>query len=179
MRERLTVPPEVKDKCFKQGVVVFIFNSQQEILVVKENSSKPETKKNLGEFGVICETSLKGEDWVETTLRALKEELGIDPQGRRGLFMVNPLKVYLGESLFVDGVLAQVVVLYWRGTNEEIFQQQGGGEVCVVGWKRTDELLLLPLREGVRRVLINCLEQRVFNENQPVSFVEFLSENLK
>lgn len=159
IEKKLTPNHEIKEKYKKVGVVAFVINDTREVLVMRENSSKASTAKEAGECGVLCETSEGDESWMETLMRGFREELGIDGQKVSELLKIDPDNNFLGEGLFVEGVLARVCTIGWRGSREEALKLTGDGEVSVVGWSRIEDLSTLNLRSGVRNILNQCLEQ--------------------
>ena len=56
---------------------------------------------------MLCETSEDGEGWGETLVRGIKEELGVDYIYQPTLFSIGKKDGYLGETIFVEGVLAR------------------------------------------------------------------------
>lgn len=168
----------------KVGVVVFIANDEGEILLLQENTSKTSTGKYGGEYGVLCETSNDGEDWIRTMMRGLEEELGVNAQKANELLRIDPDNTFLGEGLFVEGVLARVCIVSWVGSKKEALKLSGDGEVKVVGWERTENLAPFNLRRGVRNILDQCLEQNLldvekFNFLLPLSIASLgLIENI-
>jgi len=169
MIERQVTPTkEAGETYLKVGVVVFILNEKGEVLVVRENFSGEATKKNAGEFGVICETSREGETWQQTLMRGLQEELGLTSDKIENSFIFNPNYCFLGETVFVEGVLARVAVI---GCNRDIFtggQADSGGEISVIGWERPERLISYSLRIGVRNVLERCLEDGLLSDSNLV-----------
>ena len=163
IEKRLT--PEITAKFLYQkvGVVVFIINDEGEVLLLREKTSKTSTAKQAGEYGVLCETSEDGESWVETTMRGLREELGVDDQRASELLKVDPCNTFLGEGLFVEGVLARVCVVSWNGTKDEALKLSGDEEVEIVGWENVENLSAHNLRPGVRNILGQCLKQDLLN----------------
>lgn len=159
IEKKLTPSYEIKEKYKKVGVVAFVINDDGEVLVVQENSSKVSTAKEAGECGVLCETSEGDESWMETLMRGFREELGIDGQKASELLRIDSDNNFLGEGLFVEGILARVCTVSWRGPKEEALKLSGDGEVSVVGWLRIEDLSALNLRPGVRNILNQCLEQ--------------------
>ncbi len=155
--EKLSPQEEVKELYKKIGVVVFILNSRGQILVLQENKVNPETAKVAGEFSVLCETSEGDESWSETVVRGLKEELGLGTDQIFEHFDLDPEKCFLGETLFVDGVLARLVLARYKGPDDLFFSLSGDGEVNVIGWENPENLCAFDLRVGVRKVLSECL----------------------
>ncbi len=160
VERRLSTDREARERYQKVGVVVFILNELGEVLVVRENSANLDTGKRVGEYGVICETSNGGETWEETVIRGLGQELGIEPDQVSTFFRVSPDESFLGESPFVDGVLARVVAIRWVG-QADFTSFSGDGEVSIVGWEKPGNLPFYRLRAGVRKILGECLEGRV------------------
>lgn len=179
VERRLSSPEEIAEKYNKVGLVVFVINQDGEVLVVRENlSSENGVRKIKGEFGVPSETSEGDESWEETVLRGLEEEIGKVPLDK--FYVVNPKGSFLGESLFVEGVLARVVVLHWQGDKEEVFSKVEDGEVSVVGWQRAENLLRNPkLRQGVRRILQECLDNGAFDGVEGIAQNELLPLSLE
>lgn len=161
---RLTPEDEVRRKYRKVGVVVFVFNEQENVLLLRENTSSIATGKEAGKYGVVCETSAEGERWEETTIRAFKEEVGMGEGDIDEILRVDPQNCFLGEKLFVPGVLARTCVVNWVGNAERVFEFQGDGEINIVGWERLGNLMTYPLRTGVENVLKQCLEDGVFQQ---------------
>jgi len=155
--------PEVKEKCEKRGVVAFIFNRKGEVLLVRENSGRKDTGGIEGSYGVICETANEGETCWQTFRRGVLEELGLDPQ-QMVLFRIDPEGSFLGETLFMEGVLAQVVAVGWTGDESTLLSTQGDGEVTPVGWVRTENLANYQLRPGVRNVLEACSQHHALDD---------------
>lgn len=171
MERRLSNQEEIGEKFPTTGVVVFIFNEDLEVLVLQENHSKIATGKELGNYGVLCETTEAGETWEETLIRGLEEELGVD-QDQISSFFINPNYCFLGESMFTDGVLARVAAIFWAGNIEELLLTKGDGEVTVIGWEKPTNLQNYNLRTGVRKVLQECLSEKIFPQD-----LRTLSEN--
>lgn len=179
IERRITPSGEIKERYLKVGVVAFILNEKGEVLVVRENFGGEITKKNAGEFGVLSETSQEGENWQQTLMRGLQEELGLTSDKIKDSFIFNPNYCFLGETVFVEGVLARVVVIGCRGDIFTKGQVGNVGEVSVIGWERPEQLLSYPLRIGVRNVLERCLNEEllpdprlIFNDKaQPLSFL--------
>lgn len=140
----------------KTGVVIFLFNREGEVLLLRETFSEQETRKEAGQYGVVCETSEPGEGWEHTVMRGFAEELGINPSKHQGVLKVAASS-FLGETTFVEGVLARVVVVYWDHDKEAItLLTQATDEVEIVGWEKLENLPSYNLREGVRNVLNAC-----------------------
>lgn len=154
---------EVKQEFNKVGVVVFIYNREGKVLVLSENTGKTQTGKNAGDYSVLCETGENGEMWQHTVIRGLEEELGIPRDEQSILFEVGN-NCYLGETTFVKGVLARVVILHYTGSLDRFSPGMNLGEVSVVGWKNLNQLLGDPLRSGVRKVLEEGINQGLLNQ---------------
>lgn len=165
VERRLSSPQEIKEKYFKVGVVIFVFNQKGEVLLVRENSTELSTGKKAGDLSVICETSKEKESWEETVIRGLEEELGIDFEGEENFFQIDPEDCFLGEGVFVKGILVRVVTIHWSGEDKVLLSAVGDGEVSVVGWEKPENLLSYPLRIGVRKVLQECLDEGLINRN--------------
>lgn len=163
-RFRLTPKDEARRKYRKTGVVVFVFNEEERVLLLRENTSNNETKKEAGKYGVLCETSLESERWEATVIRAFKEELGMRERDIDETLRVDPKSCFLGEKLFVPGVLARTCAVNWTGRADRVFEFYGDGEVAIVGWEKLEKLLSYPLRIGVENVLKQCLEEGVFQQ---------------
>jgi len=163
VERRLSPPEEIEEKYKKVGVVIFIFSKDGEILVVREEESSGNgVRKIKGEFGVPSETSEEGESWEETVIRGLGEEIRKAPLDK--FYAVDPEGSFLGESLFVEGVLARVVILHWRGNKNEGLSGIGDGEVTMRGWGKAEKLVEYPLlRQGVKKILRECLNNGAFN----------------
>lgn len=159
VERRLSSLQEIKEKYQKVGVVIFVLNQKGEVLVVREESPNPITGKESGDFGVVCETSKEGEGWEETVIRGLGEELGINLQEMEDVFRIDTERCFLGESLFVEGVLARVVVVHWKGEKEMLLSMADNTEVSVAGWEKPENLPSYPLRIGVRKILDECLKE--------------------
>lgn len=164
-RFRLTPEDEVRRKYRKAGVVVFVFNGEENVLLLKENTSNDATEKEAGKYGVLCETSIEGERWEKTVIRAFREELGMEKKDINEILRVDPKSCFLGEKLFVPGVLARTCAVNWTGRADRVFEFQGDGEVVIVGWKKLGDLRFYPLRTGVENVLKQCLEEGVFQKS--------------
>src|SRR3990170_7169621 len=134
--ERIISSQENLRKFEKYGTVIFIFNTKGELLTCRENSSRELTGKVKGELSVICETAESGEALEETTLRGIKEELGLDENGISNLLWLEPNTSYLGETIFIPGVLAGVVKFYCNdhALLHEINNGRGDGEVSDICW---------------------------------------------
>lgn len=165
-RFRLTPENEVRKKYRKTGVVVFVFNEDENVLLLRENTSNDATEKEAGKYGVLCETSREGEKWEETTIRAFKEEVGMDEEDIDEILRVDPQNCFLGEKLFVPGVLARTCAVNWVGDAGRVFEFQGDGEVNIVGWEKLGNLMSYSLRTGVENVLKKCLEEGVFQQRR-------------
>lgn len=154
----LTPDSEVRQKYAKMGVVAFIKNSDGQVLLLQEKQTKRETWKNSGDISVLCETSEDGESWTETLVRGIKEELGVDYIYQPTLFGISKNDGYLGETMFVEGVLARVAVVHFVGPTDLFVPETDLGEVKVVGWEVPAKLANHSLRVGVRNVLSECLD---------------------
>ena len=184
VERKISSSQEIKEKYQKSGIVIFIMSQEGEILLVKENTANPTTGREIGNYGVICETSNENEDWETTTIRGLKEELGIDPGIENNYLKIDPKNCFLGESLFVDGVLARVVVTRWMGDKEKISSLTNDGEISIVGWEKPENLFSYPLRVGVKKVLEECLQEGLLKTNSQTinnneSFLSLSVNNLK
>lgn len=164
-RFRLTPEDEVRREYRKAGVVVFIFNEEENVLLLRENTSNDATEKEAGKYGVLCETSLERERWEATVIRAFKEELGMGERDINETLRIDPKSCFLGEKLFVPGVLARTCVVNWVGRADRVFEFRGDGEVDIVGWEKLENLRSYPLRTGVENVLKQCLEEGVFQKS--------------
>src|SRR3990167_2429566 len=156
MEKHLSSQEEIAEKYFKVGIVVFVFNNNGEVLIVQETRSNEMTGKLSEDYGTICETSEAGEGWEDTLIRSFKEELGIDPEQEDRL-KVDLANCFLGENIFIDGILARVVTVFWTGDPEDLLLAEGDGEIEVVGWEKPENLLNYPLRTGVRNISQECL----------------------
>lgn len=146
----LTEPGEYR----KEGVVVFVFNTRGEVLVVQENGHNGDTGKSSGQRGVICETARDGEDWFATVDRGLAEELGIDGQQSRSG------SLFLGQTAFLPHVLARVAAVVWTGEPDALLRVRGDGEVVPLGWFSLETFYQTEnLRPGVKRVLEACRQK--------------------
>lgn len=160
MVERFITPQaEVEGLYRKTGVVVFILNEHGQILLLQETGAHDTDGGQSGEFSTYCETTNPGENWPETIIRGLQEELGISPE-QRSRFMISPNSGVLGEYKFSADVLARVTILHWAGNPDEALSLTGDGEVAVVGWVNPEEALHYQLRPGVRKILLECLEEK-------------------
>lgn len=142
------------------GVVAFIIDDQGRILTVRETENKASTKKTIGEYGVICETSNQLEEPCETFRRGFEEELGVSIDGLKTIIDLQPVEVF--KTTFVQGVVATVGVFICRDPDGlrkliEIGSKSDGVEV--VGWKTPDEFSVLNLRQGVRNIYNNSRQK--------------------
>lgn len=158
MEKVLSSSEEIRELYRKIGVVVFILNSKGQTLLLQEDKANPETGRSVGEFSVLCETSEDDELWQETVVRGLQEELGLRTDQIFDYFELNSEECFLGETLFVDGVLARVILTHYKGPDNLFFSLSGDGEVNVIGWENPENLCAFNLRVGVRKVLSECLE---------------------
>lgn len=160
----LTPLEEAFQKYKKVGVVAFIFDHESRVLVLQENNDKKETGRRIGDLSVLCETGEPGESWGETLIRGVNEELKIPPDLQREVLGVDA-NSYLGETLFVEHVLARVVSARFTGDTSLLDIGKNFGEVTVVGWENPNTLVNYPLRPGVKKVLSECLEKRLLEGN--------------
>lgn len=161
----LTPDSEVRQKYAKIGVVAFIKNHDGQVLLLQEKQTKRETGKNNGDISVLCETSEDGESWEKTLVRGVKEELCIDYLFQPLLLGIDRDRSYLGETMFVERVLARVVIVHFLGPDDYFIPGIDLGEVKVVGWESPDKMADYSLRTGVRNVLSECLDS-VLEENR-------------
>lgn len=154
----LTPDSEVRQKYAKMGVVAFIKNPDGQVLLLQEKQTKRETGKNSGDVSVLCETSENGESWGETLVRGIKEELDVDYIHQSTLFGISNKFGYLGETIFVERVLARVAVVHFVGPVDYFAPGTDLGEVAVIGWESPNKLAEYNLRLGVRNVLNKCLD---------------------
>src|SRR3989304_6860324 len=164
MERKLTSQEKVAEIYRRHGVVIFIVNDCGEILTVQENEDKDTTGKRKGEIGVVCETSEKGKPWFDTVTRGLKEELGLNEVKQKSLLSLHD-NSYLGETIFIEGVLARVVVLKARRPDILLQHLRPEGEVDGLGFRKPADLLGDNLRQGVRNVLTECLSDKSLNQN--------------
>ncbi|HUS60447.1 MAG TPA: NUDIX hydrolase [Nevskiaceae bacterium] len=178
VERRITPVEEIKEKYVRVGTVVFILNENGELLVIRENFGSKITGKNPGDFGVLCETTEEGEEWKQTLMRGLREELAVTDEEIEKCFVFNPDCCFLGESIFVEGVLVRVTVI---GCRNDIFlgREVSNNEVSIIGWEQPEKLISYPLRIGVRKILQECLDEGLLERNTK-SFLErkFLSLSL-
>lgn len=161
IERRLSSDEEVREKYQKVGVVIFVSNLKGEILVVQEHLDFPETQIKPGDYSVVCEASMEGEGWEETVIRGLTEELGFGKPELEEHFKFDPETSFLGEGLFLDDVLARVIVVYYTGDLGTLLSKTGDGEVTVVSWEQPQNLISYHLRTGVRRILSECLRDNL------------------
>lgn len=136
----------------KFGVAIFITDERNRVLVVKEKTSKPETHRNAGEYGVVCETRDPGEGYTANLMRAFKEELKIPPEKFKDIFDFSDRAIW--ETGFVDKVWATAVVVRCKDPKLLLKEAKPSDEIEIVGWKTLGELnKLSPVREGVRNIL--------------------------
>lgn len=182
IERKVSTTSEARERYRKSGVVVFIFNPNQEVLLIEENTAKAETDKKKGTVGTICGTSENGENWEQTLIRELSEELGLNQEQIHDNFVIDQNNCYLGECLFVDDVLARVISVFCL--NPSVITNNisaGDGEVSLVGWEKIENLIHYPLRSGVKNVLSNCEESSAFSFIQTIdasSLVELSLDNL-
>lgn len=169
----LTPDSEIRQRYAKAGVVAFVKNSSGQILLLQEKQTKRETGKNSGDISVLCETSEDGESWGETLIRGIKEELGVNYILQPTLFGISKEDGYLGEIVFVKGVLARVAVVHFIGPTDLFVPETDLGEVEVVGWEIPAKLANYSLRVGVRNVWNECQDivsaESRFNDLWPLS----------
>ena len=137
----------------KHGVVVFIFNPNGNVLVTQETMSRESTGKSVGDYGVLCETTEPGEFVATTVVRGVSEELGVEEIQQAAMFTFNPENCYLGETMFIEGVLARVFVLHANESYDFRPNQEFSDEIEIAGWFNLQELSDLQLRPGVKNVL--------------------------
>lgn len=165
MIELCLTPDDVAAQYFtKHGVVLFIINTEGELLVTREKTNKPETQKVAGDISVVCETSEPDEAWPDTLLRGMREELGLTDDQIMANFVMDPDTCFAGEALFLDDVLARVVIVGFTGNLQELSTHNGDGEIEIVGWRPPTELDQSTLRTGVQRILNACLESWLFED---------------
>jgi hypothetical protein len=183
IERRLTSDVELKDKYTKVGVVILIFDNEGKLLTIRENQNDDGAVKKAGDLGVVCETSEPGEAWQVTVLRGIKEELGLNEVDIAKSIKMDPDQNFLGECVFVDGVLARVVAFV--GDNKNIVPESAESckEVSLVGWKSMEELLEADnLRLGVRNVLNSLIDskQNYLATEKPTKYLVPLTlDNLK
>lgn len=165
MIEKVLTPNSVvKQKYARMGVVTFIRSLDGKILLLKEKIAREVTGKNVGDVSVLCETSEEGESWGETLVRGIKEELNIDYSDQPKMFGIDKTNGYMGETEFVEGVLARVAYVHFLGSQDSFVSGTDLGEVEVQGWEEPGKLFDYPLRKGVRNVL-NNIDINFLNEN--------------
>lgn len=145
----------------KFGVAIFILDEQSRVLVVKEKTSKAETRRNPGECGVVCETRDPNESMLTNIRRALWEELGL-PKDNLGRFFDFSNRA-IWETGFVDKVWATAVIVRCKDPNLLLKEAKPSDEIEIVGWKTRDEFEQLQLREGVRNIL-NKFGNQIFGK---------------
>lgn len=178
---KLTDDIEAREKFRKIGVVVFIRNLHGQILLTRENKTHDTDGGIVDQYSVLCETSEDGEDWAETLLRGLKEELG--DGGENENFVIDPYHSLVGESLFAKDVLARVVVIYYIKDPNQIFSSKGDGETTPLGWFYLHQFdsadVIKRLRPGVRGILNECIKKSVFTPDPFRDFVSLSLDNLR
>lgn len=158
MENTLSSQERVAELYTKHGVVVFVFDPKGNILVMREKSEGESTGKYPGDYSVVCETTEPGEFASSTVIRGIKEELGVVEEQQADIFSINPENCYLGETVFIEGVLARVFVLHSNDSHVFTPSSEFSDEVEVVGWHTPDEISDLKLRTGVRNVLKDITE---------------------
>jgi isopentenyldiphosphate isomerase len=137
----------------KHGVVVFIFDPDDNVLVTKEVTAQESTGKSVGDYGVLCETTEPGEFVATTVIRGIREELGVEEEQQETKFSISQENGYLGETIFIEGVLARVFLLHANESYNFSPSQEFSDEVEIAGGFSLNELSVLQLRSGVRNVL--------------------------
>lgn len=146
------------------GVVIFILDQDNRVLVVRENTLKAETHRNVGEYGVICETRNPNESMLGNIRRALWEELGLPKDNLGKFFDFSDRKIW--ETGFVGGVWATTVVVKCRNSELLLKEANPSDEIEIIGWKTRDEFRkLTPIRKGVLNILDKS-EKNVFRNEK-------------
>ena len=142
-----------REKASRFGVVVFIVDDDNRVLVIQDLTSKSTTARKEGEFSVVCETREEGEDWGLNFVRGLREELGIKNKvNLDSIFDYQKMAVW--ETGFVDGVFATVAKLRCSNPDKLLEVARGSKEVKVIGWKTREKFEgMKPRREGVVNIM--------------------------
>jgi len=154
----------------KFGVVVFVLDQDNRVLVLREKEEDKKTGRKIGDYSVICEKRRHAEAWLGNINRGLNEELGIDPQDLRHFLNLDEKIVW--ETGFVKGVWATAAVIRCnnpQGLLESVGKDRGCDGVEIVGWKTLAEFKnLSPIREGVLNIL-NKFEKDIFLNNEKIN----------
>jgi|SRR3989344_4059173 len=160
---RISQGIETREAYRKVGAVVFIQNTQGQLLLLQEQGKTHDTDgAKDGDYSVVCETGILGEDWASNVMRGIEEELG-PAIAASGHLAIDPNQCFVGESVFSPGVLARVVILHYQGNPTNTLRIAGDGEVTVAGWEDPGKILQFPLRSGVRKILQECLQEGLFD----------------
>jgi isopentenyldiphosphate isomerase len=180
MENTLSSQERVVELYKKHGVVVFVFDPEGNVLVTREKLEGQSTGKSPGDYSVVCETTEPGEFTSSTVIRGIEEELGVVEEKQADIFSINPENCYLGESIFIEGVLARVFVLHSNGSYRFTSSSEFSDEVEVVGWHTPDEIPDLKLRTGVKNVLKDISESGLTIGQKPTDggLIPLTKENL-
>src|SRR4030042_3258127 len=141
----------------KYGVVLFIFGESGNVLVLKEKTSNPENEKLAGNLSVLCETSETGENWKDTVMRGIREELSLTDEQVSDLVQFGE-DSYLGECDFIEHMLARVVKA--KCDERKLLEVvRDNEEVEIMGFMPIDTLLDQNTRLGVRNVIANTISE--------------------
>lgn len=165
MERGLTNDSELRERYRTLGVVLFIFNSDGQILTTIENQEYEETQIRPGQFSVVCESAEIGETIPQTVVRGLKEELGLSETEIEDNFFIDLHESFLGEIQFLEHACARVFAIYCNCDIDQLKEREKDNEIEILGWTNPEALVQNGnLREGVRNVLSVCLRHNSFSQ---------------
>ncbi len=131
-----------------RGVALFVRNSVESVLILREFENKPYIGKYAGMYSIPMETSLPGDPDSLTLRRLVQEELpGLDDQLR-----INSCRI--GWYRIVPKVW---VSLYTASMDSSILPVKRTNEVGDHAWIEPNCVLTLWLRQGAREMIDDAL----------------------
>jgi hypothetical protein len=137
-----------------RGVALIISNPSDEILIIKEEQSKPHFGKYRGMFSPPMETARSGEQDCSTIARLIDEELPgfagriLLENKRRGVYRIVPgvwVRLYAGRTQ--DSLLPTPTT-------------KSKKEIAGYAWIPPQSALALWIRQGAREMLADYIEDR-------------------
>ena len=152
------------------GLIIVDLNTKK-IWSIVEKGKKSSTQRKIDETSIPMETRKTNETIMQNAIGGLSEFREL--QEGEELVWLDGGYSYKGRYPFVDGVVADVILIGLRNKRPETYLKLKNKEVDPKGWMDINELINEPkLRNGVGRFL-----QLAKNENWIDTFIEKVKSN--
>lgn len=140
----------------QEGVAVVIFNADGHLLLVQQNQSEPEYKREAGQWSIPIETKEKGERPHQTFRRLFEEELGVTDEQMLRHFV--PVKGSYRETTVVYerwtglSFKCRIAAAQFTGPSCTIFSARDRVEIRETAWVAPNDLSSFDMELGARLV---------------------------